>query len=304
MAVVEYSAFEVNLRQIEERTGMLVTAVDLRGVFRMLRDLRLSAAIQEHRGSFCQLAKATGEGWALCNRNKRCASHMVLRSPGGRSAACRLGLTEHVEVMRVDNVDVAIFYLGQAVCVEGEKAARDKMLAATAGQADAARVQDSFENVQRKSQAEYSAAVRQLRAVLAMAKAVIEAEALPLRELTVEVSGVQWSVLREQPTLIRRALLIIDRTPLEHLTVQRLAESLGCGREHLSRVFRQAMRVSPGVFIRQHKLERARHLLINMDYSLSEVAYQCGFADASHFSRSFQAAFKLTPKRFREQSRN
>jgi AraC-like DNA-binding protein len=60
---------------------------------------------------------------------------------------------------------------------------------------------------------------------------------------------------------------------------------------------------TPGRYILARRLERARLLLADPDNhwrGISEIGYAAGFADASHFSRSFRSAFGHSPREVRE----
>lgn len=43
------------------------------------------------------------------------------------------------------------------------------------------------------------------------------------------------------------------------------------------------------------RLERARHLLVQTEASVTDVAFVCGFESPGHFSRVFKAAYGVTP---------
>ena len=63
---------------------------------------------------------------------------------------------------------------------------------------------------------------------------------------------------------------------------------------------------TPGRYILARRLERARLLLADPDNhwrGISEIGYAAGFADASHFSRSFRSAFGHSPREARELAR-
>ena len=47
------------------------------------------------------------------------------------------------------------------------------------------------------------------------------------------------------------------------------------------------------------RVEESKALLLNSTLSLTEIAIKCGFADQSHFTRSFAAAVGATPGRWR-----
>jgi AraC family transcriptional regulator len=73
--------------------------------------------------------------------------------------------------------------------------------------------------------------------------------------------------------------------------------SLSVGR--LIRGFRQATGMPPHRWLRAFRVERAKDLLLTSNLSLAQVAYECGFADQSHFTRVFAATIGTSPGAWR-----
>lgn len=63
------------------------------------------------------------------------------------------------------------------------------------------------------------------------------------------------------------------------------------------------LKASKGQTLRQYiiayRLKLAKRLLELTDKSVSEIAEECGFTDASYFTKTFRTAFGLTPKDYR-----
>lgn len=59
--------------------------------------------------------------------------------------------------------------------------------------------------------------------------------------------------------------------------------------------FRNTVGMPPYRWLRLYRIERAKELMRQSDLTLAEVAYACGFADQSHFTRVFSAATGMTP---------
>jgi len=55
----------------------------------------------------------------------------------------------------------------------------------------------------------------------------------------------------------------------------------------------------PHRFLLQRRVERVKHLLIETDLPLAEIAVAAGFADQSHCTRRFRELVGITPRRFR-----
>jgi AraC family transcriptional regulator len=78
-----------------------------------------------------------------------------------------------------------------------------------------------------------------------------------------------------------------------------LAETAGVHPMHLARVFRQLTGMSIGAYVRRLRLDWSSNLLTNADTTLAEIAHRAGFADQSHFTRSFRRYTGMTPRVYR-----
>lgn len=74
-----------------------------------------------------------------------------------------------------------------------------------------------------------------------------------------------------------------------------LGRVLGIHPVHLSRNFNRYFGTSLGNYIRLLKLNKAFCLITTKKYSMTEVCYQCGFYDQSHFISNFKRVYKKTP---------
>jgi transcriptional regulator GlxA family with amidase domain len=103
--------------------------------------------------------------------------------------------------------------------------------------------------------------------------------------------------------LVKRALLLIQQTMDAPITVARLAERLGVSRRKLERHFSEALALSPQDAGRKVRLSQARHLLRRTERSITQIAAETGFCDASHLIRAFRAESGQTPDAWRESTR-
>lgn len=86
------------------------------------------------------------------------------------------------------------------------------------------------------------------------------------------------------------------------LDVDACACALGVSKRYIHKMF-EARALQYGHFILQHRLARARDDLDNplwATLTLAEIAYQNGFNDSAHFSRSFRASYGTSPSEFRK----
>ncbi len=85
------------------------------------------------------------------------------------------------------------------------------------------------------------------------------------------------------------------------LNLTNLSETLGVHPVHLSRAIPKYLSTTLGDYLRQQKIKKALGYLMNPKYSLTDISYICGFADQSHFTRTFKIYFNKTPRDFRTQ---
>ena len=74
-----------------------------------------------------------------------------------------------------------------------------------------------------------------------------------------------------------------------------IAFEIGISIRQLERLFGKYLNSSPKKYFMEIRLERARHLLIQTESSIIEVAFACGFESPGHFSRVYKATFGTTP---------
>ena len=84
------------------------------------------------------------------------------------------------------------------------------------------------------------------------------------------------------------------------LSLNYLSNELKVHPVHISRVASKHLSMSLGEYMRQHKIKKAIPLLLNSNNTLTEIAYQTGFSDQSHFNRVFKSIFNSSPSTYRK----
>ena len=100
---------------------------------------------------------------------------------------------------------------------------------------------------------------------------------------------------------VEQAVKIMRQKLREPDTTKKLAQMLGSTVRQLNRVFLQHAHATPQEVWRDMRLQHARWRLVNSKRTITQIAYECGFADSSHFSRWFKTKFGETPRSYREQ---
>lgn len=102
---------------------------------------------------------------------------------------------------------------------------------------------------------------------------------------------------------VSRAMDLIRQHAIDHrFGIDRLAEMLGCSREHLAREFRSAAGVTPSDHLTAVRLRLAGRMLREHPDKLDVIARRCGFSGANYFCRIFRQRTGVTPAQFRARS--
>ena len=101
---------------------------------------------------------------------------------------------------------------------------------------------------------------------------------------------------------IRRAQDFIRENLGNGISLKEIADAAGdVSPYHFARLFKQATGFSPYQFLIECRVLMAQQLLrAKRELSLGEIAFRCGFADQSSFTRCFRQRTGLTPKQYRD----
>lgn len=143
----------------------------------------------------------------------------------------------------------------------------------------------------RRASAELAAPDEFSPLVLESVVTLIMARAARLREPRSRARGV--------PDWLLRARDILHDCFREPVALERLAAAAGVTKWHLAREFRHHFHASLGEYARALRVNRALEQLARADAPISEIAFEAGYADQSHFTRACKAATGLSPGAYR-----
>lgn len=86
----------------------------------------------------------------------------------------------------------------------------------------------------------------------------------------------------------------------EPISLDDLAERCRISKPHLIRSFKRCLNCTPHEYLLSYRLRQAKQRLIGSAASMEEIAEQCGFNSASHFTRAFRTNTGMTPTEFRK----
>jgi AraC-like DNA-binding protein len=82
-------------------------------------------------------------------------------------------------------------------------------------------------------------------------------------------------------------------------SIERIARYHSLSVSHFSALFRLGLGTNPRDYVQRLRMKRTRELLRQSDMTQKEIAAQCGYVDAAHFSRHFKRETGQTPGQFR-----
>ncbi len=100
--------------------------------------------------------------------------------------------------------------------------------------------------------------------------------------------------------LVKRAILLLEHNISRPLSNKDIADELGLSKRQLERIFSNKVGESLQKYYRKIRLQYGLWLLQNTLKPVTDIAYECGFADTAHFSRLFRQNFMVTPSSIRK----
>jgi AraC-like DNA-binding protein len=103
---------------------------------------------------------------------------------------------------------------------------------------------------------------------------------------------------------VRRVVAFIDQQLGERLDDGLLARHFGLSKPWFVSRFRREVGMPPMQFIQHRRVERAQRRLVEApDVTITEIAFDCGFATTEHFATVFKRYAGMSPRDFRAASR-
>ena len=84
----------------------------------------------------------------------------------------------------------------------------------------------------------------------------------------------------------------------ELLTVADMADLVRLSPSAFAHLFRDVTGRSPYQFVKEMRLDRARELLVDGDFTVARISKEVGYASVSHFISEFRGRFGVTPRAY------
>ena len=106
-------------------------------------------------------------------------------------------------------------------------------------------------------------------------------------------------VLAIQHEPLRKALLHLKRNCARPFSLDDAAAAASLPRRRLERAFREHLGRSMIEELARMRLQHAKAMLVESNFSMADIAAKAGFNTAQYFNNVFRRATGLTPRRYR-----
>ena len=100
---------------------------------------------------------------------------------------------------------------------------------------------------------------------------------------------------------------IVDYTEIhykENITLELLSKMFYCSGAYITKMFKREMGMSYAEYLRQRRIYQASNMLSDSNMKINEIVKNVGFSDVVSFRNAFKKYVGLTPKEYRNQTRN
>jgi len=117
-----------------------------------------------------------------------------------------------------------------------------------------------------------------------------------------ELNGTNREVFDYYPRL-KRLHQYVEQTYSEPIPLEKAASIAALESSYFSTYFRAKVGITFTDWLRQVRIEKAMELMKAGDFSITEIAYEVGFADLTTFGRAFKQHTRMTPMDFKKSAR-
>ena len=101
---------------------------------------------------------------------------------------------------------------------------------------------------------------------------------------------------------LKKAIQYVEDNYSYDIKIQDMADWMGIDRTYLYRIFIRETGMAPKAYLTEYRLKHAMRMLCSSQYSITEIAYSCGFCDTVSFHNHFRKKTGMTPRSYRRKN--
>jgi AraC-like DNA-binding protein len=95
---------------------------------------------------------------------------------------------------------------------------------------------------------------------------------------------------------------VMEANCLYNLSLQDYAKMLNLSLSSFKRHFSSVYKITPGHWLQEQKLNHAYKLLVSTDKAVTDISFESGFENSTHFIHLFKKRFGLSPLKYRKEN--
>jgi len=284
LTMVEKMAESPLFRQFQQAFEV-VTALPL--TLRAIASRQLVQTENRNQSRSCSLLCQACQSCDVCLKSQPRAGEGVDGEPG--ALVCAFGLNETAVGVKVGKEIVAYLQTGQ---VFFKSPTREQ-------------TQRTLQHLQERGpNFDPAEAIRRYRATPVVHRREYQAGVKLLQIFAQQLGGLANQIVLLQtdaePAQITRARELIAAQYQENVTLPMISQQVGMSRYSFCKRFKQATGANYTDFVSRVRLEKAKNLLLNPRYRVSEIAFEVGFKSLTHFNRVFRRIAGESPTEYRK----
>ncbi|HBJ18400.1 MAG TPA: hypothetical protein DDY70_01445 [Clostridiales bacterium] len=251
--------------------------------------LKLPYKYKIHAKPFCDAAKETKRGYALCVGCKNLCNAKAMREGVPFSGLCPYGLFEAVFPVAVRREVVCVVYCGGGVL--SPDASREKCRSACAFTGTDEKTLSALLS---RAESGFDAAFYE-KIAAAVGRYIYEiCVAEGIRKPGAENDG-NW--------VIREIREYTEHRYFEHLSLRMMARRYFMNEKYLGRLFIKECGMSFSSYVNGIRIEEAKRALAESEKTVLDIALSLGYESVTYFNRRFRYAVGLSPTEYRKQEK-
>lgn len=126
-----------------------------------------------------------------------------------------------------------------------------------------------------------------------------------LRDLTMNMTEkIRLYNSRQNDIRLKKICEYIEKNYMHRITRTDIANYINVTPNYLSAFFEREMHKGLIEYVTCVRIDAAKRLLLETDYKVNEIAYQCGFQDIYYFSKMFKVRTGETPRDYRKNNQD
>ena len=278
--LADSAVFREYQRAFEEATGLPLT-------LRAVEGWQLAHHGSRRQNGFCALMSKESHSCSACLRMQQRVCDGVNGVPC--TLRCSFGLHESAVGVKIGKDIIAYLQTGQIFfkAPNSQQTSRALHLIKEWGlNADRQEVERRYQGTPVVPPSEYEATIRLLQFFADQLGAL--ANQILLQEKDAE------------PPQITRARQFIEANAQEDLSLATVAKTAGMSPFYFCKMFKKVTGVNFANYVSGVRVEKAKTLLLNPNYRVSEIAYEVGFQSLTHFNRVFRNIAGQSPTEYRQ----